>query len=893
MHIGDKIGKYELLHPIGEGGMGEVWVGRLRSLGGFESYVAIKVIHGRFAREKRFRDMFLDEARVSAQISHPNVVSTQDVAVEGEMLYQVMEYVDGDSLAGLQAAMAEREERMPLPVALRIAYDVCAGMHAAHELRSPDGRPRGIVHRDVSPQNILLGANGAVKLIDFGVAFMQDRLAEDSQGSLKGKLRYMPQEQASGSKVDRRADIYALGAVLYEMVSGNLPFDDRTEAVYFRALIQGDAPAPLPPEIPEEVRDVVLKAMAVDREQRYATAEQMGDELAAILRKRPANIASFVEIHLSNHAQRRRSAIKQSAAEAGGETVVPYAPATERHAMPFDATAARLASPAESAGRVVVSPIAPDLNRDIELSLAHPAPKSVELSTVDFLSDTDAARPGAGLAHAGLAPPPAPMPAVPSLDLDVPAPARRPPPAEPPPAPRPAPKPAELSLASIPSPELDEPTRARTRGHARPAADAPSGPRFVTGTLGTLPERRREPVKLGRVLAVVGVLVGILVAGVLALPSITKLRVKKAAAERGLELDIEEASVNSAGIDLRRVHATGAGLPLKTATAEHVHISFSGNLGIKGLTISMVGAAQELPAALDKLGSAGPGAYELDVTDVALEWREPFGKDTVLEAKEAKFAMAHDEGATEVRGVRAYAPELTLRGPRGKAGPFTLNIDESEARRRIRLVFEPRKLDGPNLFLIHGGQTATTHLTARVPRTKLSALHVPAAYLGLPAGEDPLLELNMGLAFEPDGRVRGEGKGMVGGLAIAGNRARTPLEVDFSLVGDAGKPVEISRGVATYGPITADFGGRFTRDPVRGELRFTTKALPCSGFVSAEARKSLGAVGGLAADLFQQVVPVTGAVNIKGTFSFEPLMLESAKLKFDVRDTCGIALFKP
>ncbi len=185
------------------------------------------------------------------------------------------------------------------------------------------------------------------------------------------------------------------------------------------------------------------------------------------------------------------------------------------------------------------------------------------------------------------------------------------------------------------------------------------------------------------------------------------------------------------------------------------------------------------------------------------------------------------------------------------------------------------------------------HLTARVPRTKLSALHVPAAYLGLPAGEDPLLELNMGLAFEPDGRVRSEGKGMVGGLAIAGNRARTPLEVDFSLVGDAGKPVEISRGVATYGPITADFGGRFTRDPVRGELRFTTKALPCSGFVSAEARKSLGAVGGLAADLFQQVVPVTGAVNIKGTFSFEPLMLESAKVKFDVRDTCGIALFKP
>jgi serine/threonine protein kinase len=242
LRAGDKVGKYELLHPVGEGGMGEVWVGRLRSIGGFESYVAIKVIHGRFALDKRFRDMFLDEARVSAVISHPNVVATYDLAVEGEMLYQVLEYVDGDSLAGIQAAMEERQEKMPLPVALRIGADVCAGLHAAHELTFPDGRQANIVHRDVSPQNVLLGVNGAVKLIDFGVALMQDRLAQDSQGTLKGKLRYMPPEQARGEKVDRRADVYAVGAVLYEMISGRLPFDDRTEALYFRALIQGDPP---------------------------------------------------------------------------------------------------------------------------------------------------------------------------------------------------------------------------------------------------------------------------------------------------------------------------------------------------------------------------------------------------------------------------------------------------------------------------------------------------------------------------------------------------------------------------------------------------------------------------------------------------------------------------
>ena len=894
MQIGDKVGKYELLYPIGEGGMGEVWVGRLRSLGGFESYVAIKVIHGRFAREKRFRDMFLDEARVSAMISHPNVVSTQDVAVEGDMLYQVMEYVDGDALAELQASMAEHNERMPIPVALRIAADVCAGLHAAHELRGPDGRPRGIVHRDVSPQNILVGASGAVKLIDFGVALMQDRLAEDSQGTLKGKLRYMPPEQATGAKVDRRADVYALGAVLYEMVSGYLPFDDRTEAVYFRALIQGDAPAPLPPEIPQDVSEVIARAMATNKEDRYPTAEQMGDDLAAILRKRPANISSFVEIHLSHHAQRRRAAIKQSAADAAGETSPALAleELTEQSAVPAGAPSRPRAPEAPAP-----APPEPDLNREISLSLAYPTPGSMELSTADFLTGShDLATGGSARID------PADVPSLDVPALDVPAP-RAPAPAPAPARPRPAaplelagPAPgAELQLDGPTPHELDDPTRARTRGHVRPSPVSSAGrpQRFVTGAVGAIPERRREGPSIGRVLAVVGVLVAIVVAGVLAAPAVVKLRVTRAAAARGLDLEIERAKVNFSGIDLERVHATGGGLPLKTGTAEHVHVSFSGNVGIQGLQLSVLGAAKDLPAALDLLGAGSAGTYELDATGVEIEWREPFGKGTILETHDCKFGLAHEEGVAEVRGLKLYSADLTLRAPQGKAGPFTLNIDESESRRRARLVFEPGKLEGPNIFVILGGTTATTHVNARIPRTTLSALRVPAPFVGLPAGVDPTLEVNAGVSFEPDGRVRGEGKAMVAGLAIAGNRAKTPLELDFSLVGSSGKPVEISRGVATYGPITATFSGQFTREPLRGEVRFTSRALPCRSFVAAEARNSLGAAGALAAELFDSVAPVTESVNVKGTFSFDPLELGASKLTFDVRDTCGVALFRP
>lgn len=897
MHIGDKVGKYELLYPIGEGGMGEVWVGRLRSFGGFESYVAIKVIHGRFAREKRFRDMFLDEARVSALISHPNVVSTQDVAVEGDMLYQVMEYVDGDALASLQESMAEKSERMPLPVALRIAADVCAGLHAAHELRGPDGRPRGIVHRDVSPQNILVGANGVVKLIDFGVALMQDRLADDSQGTLKGKLRYMPQEQATGAKVDRRADVYALGAVLYEMIAGYLPFDDRTEAVYFRALIQGDPPAPLPPDVPQEVAGVVARAMATDKENRYATTEEMGEALAEILRKRPANIASFVELHLSSHAQRRREAIKKSASDSTGAS----------HALLPNELTKRSAVGAPSGASRAAAAVVPELNYEVAPARAHSVPDAMALSTADFLTGSHDA---GGVAQHGLL-------EVPSLDVQAREPARAALEVQAREAARAASAQAssfgahaalsldltdprggggaELQLDGPTPEELDDPTRARTRPHARPAAPPRDErpPRFVTGAIGATDARRQERPSLRRVLAVFGVLVAIVIAAAVAAPAVAKQRITRAAAARGIHLEIESARVNFSGIELEQVHATGDGLPLKTAIAEQVHISFSGNVGIKGLHLSMLGAAKDLPAALDRLAADSTGAYELDAVGVEIEWREPFGNATVLETRDCKFGLSHEEGVAEVRDVRLYSADLTLRGPQGKAGPFTFNVDESDSRRRARLVFEPGKLDGPNVFVILGGATATTHVNARIPKTTLSALHVPAAYLGLPAGVDPTLEVNAGMSFEPDGRVRGEGKAMIADLAIAGNRAKTPLELDFSLVGTSGKPVEISRGVATYGPITAVFSGEFTRDPIRGMVRFTSRALPCRSFVAMEARKSLGAVGALAAELFDRVVPVTGSVNLKGTFAFDPLDLATSKLTFEVRDTCGIALFRP
>lgn len=897
LRVGEKIGKFELLHSIGEGGMGEVWVGRLRSLGGFESYVAIKVIHGRFAQDKRFRDMFLDEARVSAMITHPNVVSTQDLGVEGQMLYQVMEYVDGDSLASLQADMEERHERMPLPVALRIAAEVCSGLHAAHELCLPDGRPANLVHRDVSPQNILLGANGSVKLIDFGVALMEDRLAQDSQGSLKGKLRYMPQEQASGEKVDRRADIYAIGAVLYEMISGRLPFDDRTEALYFRSLIQGDPPIPLPDDVPDEVRAIVSKAMSVDRNQRYATAEQMAEELFALLRKRPANTASFVEIHLSAPSRRRREVVRSSAKSGQFSAAAAMSSSASGDSSPTALTA-QAPEPDTTLEPRAIPPSHPNLRQNVVLSGSTSA-------QADAFGDT-------------VPPPPAEptsenpqltadLPEVPSLSLELgprgsapkSAPTGK---AAPVKSPQVAPVMAQSSLparAPATPQELAQPT-SRTTTLLEPTRRA--GSPAVTGThdrgtmLGDRPlvtddeaaakSKRAVRSALGTVFSLAVVLGAI----VLALPTIAKRRVISLAAERGIELEIERVGIGLAGIELSEVHAKGEGLPLKTATMATVRIATSGKVTVNGLEATLDGPAADLPAALAKLGS-GKSAFELDVTDGRLTWDAPFGKDTSMEARDLRFAFTREEASDDVSNVTAYVPEVSVTTARGKAGPFTLNVDESEGRKRARLVLAPRTSEGPNVFVIFGGAASPTHVTVRVPKAKLSSLHVPPAYLGLAAGDDPEIDLLTNVVIEPEGRLKGDGKGTVYGLALAGSRTKTPLDVEFSLLADPKKPIEISKGVASYGPITADFGGVVAREPVAGEIRFASSPLPCSYFAGAEAKKRLGAVGAVALELFGKAVRVTGTVNVRGTYTFALANLQAAKLKFDVRDTCGVVLF--
>jgi eukaryotic-like serine/threonine-protein kinase len=281
--MADGFGRYEDLGTIASGGMATVHLGRAVGAGGFERLVAIKVMHPHIAEDENFRAMFLDEARLAARIRHPNVVGVLDVQRKGEQLFLVMEYVDGPSLHQLRRNFRKRNTMLPVGMTLRIFVDALTGLHAAHELEDADGKLLNLIHRDVTPQNILVGRDGVSRITDFGVARAESRITSTRGAQLKGKIAYMPPEQLRNEPLDRRADIYAAGCALWEALAGQRLYKADSEAAIVHMVIEG---AKLGPrrhndEVAPELDYVVMRALAVDREVRYPDAATFADAIEA------------------------------------------------------------------------------------------------------------------------------------------------------------------------------------------------------------------------------------------------------------------------------------------------------------------------------------------------------------------------------------------------------------------------------------------------------------------------------------------------------------------------------------------------------------------------------------------------------------------------------------
>ena len=277
------IGRYALFAEIASGGMASVHIGRLLGPVGFSRTVAIKRLHPQYARDPEFVTMFLDEARLAARIRHPNVTPTLDVvATQGE-LFLVMEYIQGESLAQLVRATLEAGKTVPQDIILSIMSGILHGLHAAHEAKSERGEPLGIVHRDVSPQNILVGTDGIARVLDFGVAKAAGRAHVTRDRHVKGKLAYMAPEQVQNISVDRRVDVYAAAVVLWELLTGKRLFLADTDASTLARVLTSTVPPPssIAPGVSFKLDRLVLRGTKRDPDARFATAREMAMALEA------------------------------------------------------------------------------------------------------------------------------------------------------------------------------------------------------------------------------------------------------------------------------------------------------------------------------------------------------------------------------------------------------------------------------------------------------------------------------------------------------------------------------------------------------------------------------------------------------------------------------------
>jgi len=320
-----RIGRYAIFGEIASGGMATVYFGRLVGAVGFSRSVAIKQLHPQYARSPEFVAQFLDEARLTARIRHPNVVSVLDVVARDGELFVIMEFVQGEPLSRLTRFA---REPVPLPVASAILVQVLLGLHAAHDATTDRGEPLEIVHRDVSPQNMLVGVDGASHILDFGVAKAASRVHTTENGQIKGKLAYMAPEQLRNMPLDRRVDVFAAGIVLWELITGRRLFAKGDPGATVTAVLAGHVqpPSQLRPEISPELDALLLKALAPAPDDRFATARDMAVALEACVP--PAGslkVGAWVEQVAGDSLQERALRLREAEESTGVNAVLDQA----------------------------------------------------------------------------------------------------------------------------------------------------------------------------------------------------------------------------------------------------------------------------------------------------------------------------------------------------------------------------------------------------------------------------------------------------------------------------------------------------------------------------------------------------------------------------------------
>src|SRR6185369_6022383 len=272
--LGKRLGKFEILALLALGGTAEIYLARIGGAAGFEKYVVVKCLHDHLADDPEFVKMFLDEARLAAHLDHSNIVQTMELGQHDGRYYMVMEFLAGLSLAMIVRRATERlpHGRIPMPLVLNMLAQSCAGLHYAHE-KAMNGKPLNIVHRDISPQNLVVSFEGVVKVVDFGIAKAELRETRTRSGTIKGKFAYMSPEQCVANNVDRRTDVFALGVIAHELLTGRRLFKKPSPYETYQAVIECavEPPSRLNHELDPALDPIVMRATAKDKDRRFST----------------------------------------------------------------------------------------------------------------------------------------------------------------------------------------------------------------------------------------------------------------------------------------------------------------------------------------------------------------------------------------------------------------------------------------------------------------------------------------------------------------------------------------------------------------------------------------------------------------------------------------------
>ncbi|WP_434043318.1 MULTISPECIES: serine/threonine-protein kinase [Sorangium] len=477
------LGRYELLLPIAAGGMAMVWAARLKGTRGFQKIVAVKTMLPQLSEDDQFERMFLLEASLASQIRHPHAVEILDLGEQDGVLFLAMEWIDGVPLSQVMKA-SKRQNGIPIPIAVRIVVQACAGLHAAHELKDASGKLVGLVHRDISPQNILVTYDGNAKVVDFGVA--KATAFNDSTtraGQLKGKVSYTAPEAVRGDAIDRRVDVFAMGILLYVLTTGAHPFRRESEGATLFAISSPDpvvAPHTFLPGYPPLLEAVLLRALEKERDQRYATAKDLLRALEKALppsqRAADEDVANFIRELFEDQQQQTRAALTEALERAdrsppsnnlGISDVTGTGHSTVSAFHTIDIRRATAGEVGTSTPDIEIPPFARPRSR------ALPAAVLLGLLAAGLLAVLLLQRADAPPPLPSVATPVAPAPALPSAEAPAPPETEAPPAAEP--GAPPGEPSASASASAAPAPRPASRPSTAPRGRSKPA-DPTSAP---------------------------------------------------------------------------------------------------------------------------------------------------------------------------------------------------------------------------------------------------------------------------------------------------------------------------------------------------------------------------------------------------------------------------------